>query len=475
MSTDDKEILSAIRAQLADRIGWRRFQLWFTGQSRLRLADQRVVVEVGTPFLQEWLRKQFRNDLEAVIADVLDPKAIVEFHVAADLVQPQRDAANEPPESPPSLKLADAPRPKDGIDSQTAAVSAAFPSQGPARRRAEETFERFVACPGNRLAFSSAQHCVERPGEMSPLVLCGPTGVGKTHLLESIRGAAAAAKRHALYLTAEQFTTHFLEALNGKGLPSFRRKHRGVEILILDDVQFFAGKRATLVELLYTVDTVLKAGGQLVLACDRPPTELAGLGRELSARLAGGLVCRMEPPDFAARTSIVSRMAERMKMELPAEVAGQIAAHAASHARELAGALNRLRAASLAHGRPISRELASEALAELATHNGRVVRLADIQHAVCEEFGLSAESLQSGRKAHSVSYPRMLAMFLARKHTRSALSEIGHFFGRRSHSTVISAHKKVEGWMSQNRTVQLAERSWNVEDALRRVEDRLKA
>ncbi len=165
-----------------------------------------------------------------------------------------------------------------------------------------------------------------------------------------------------VYLSAEQFTSHFLEALRGSGLPSFRRKYRGVGLLMIDDLQFFVGKRATQVELLHTIDTFLREGRQLVFAADRSPAELAELGPELTTRLSSGLVCRIEPPDYATRLGIVAQMARRMKLTVPSDVQQFVAAHLTSHARELSGALCRLKAASQSMGRPISLGMAEETL-----------------------------------------------------------------------------------------------------------------
>ena len=160
---------------------------------------------------------------------------------------------------------------------------------------------------------------------------------------------------------------------------------------------------------------------------------------------------------------------------LPPEVRQFVASRLTSHARELSGALCRLQATGEALGRPITLAMAEEALAEMIRHNGRVVRLPDIEKAICNVFGLEPASLHSSRKAKRVSHPRMLAMWLARKHTRAALSEIGHFFGRRSHSTVISAQKRVDGWMAAGQSLELAERTWEVDEAIRQVERQLQA
>jgi chromosomal replication initiator protein len=247
-----------------------------------------------------------------------------------------------------------------------------------------------------------------------------------------------------------------------------------VDLLLIDDLQFFCGKRATQIELLYTVDTLLRQRRQLVFACDRSPAEMRELGTELITRLEGGMVCRIDPPDYETRLGILAQMARRLGMNIPADVAQFVAARLTSHARELSGALCRLHATTLATGRPITVPMAEEALADLVRQSNRAVRLPDIEKAVCEAFGLEPGTLKSGRKAKEVSAPRMLAMWLARKYTRAALTEIGHYFGRRSHSTVVSAQKRVDTWLANGTPLALADHTWNVDDAIRRVERQLK-
>jgi len=245
-------------------------------------------------------------------------------------------------------------------------------------------------------------------------------------------------------------------------------------LLLIDDVQFFVGKKATLSELLHTVDTLIAAGRQLVFSSDRPPAELTGFGPELIARLSGGLVCRIEAADFATRRAVVRQICERLDIPVPDDVQALVAAQGAPDARELAGTCHRIQLFSLAHQQPVTRALAERVLAEHRSQLHRPVRLPDIQRVVCELFGLDPESLRSKCNSSSVNHPRTLAMWLARKHTRAALSEIGSFFGRKSHSSVISAQKKVRRWMDQHECLTLGERACEVEEAIRRVEELLR-
>jgi len=476
VTKDDREIVSAVRDALVDMVGRERFDLWFGAGTRLSYEGRALRIAAPNRFFLEWIRGNFRRDIESACGNVLGKCPAIEFHLDAAA----SDESGQPMQTTNgnvAAKHSRHARRAAPADDAAPAAPPAAESAAPAPRRKFASLESFVCGEANRLALASAQMAVRQPGQLTPLIFHGPTGVGKTHLLEGIWTAARKSghRQTAVYLSAEQFTSYFLEALRGSGLPSFRRKYRGVGLLILDDLQFLVGKRATQVELLHTVDTFLREGRQLVFAADRSPAELAELGPEITTRLAGGMVCRIEPPDHATRLGIVGSMGRRMKIDVPADVQQYIASRLTSHARELSGALCRLQATSQAVGRPIALAMAEEALADLIRHSGRVVRLPDIEKAVCEVFGLDPASLQSGAKGKRVSHPRMLAMWLARKHTRAALSEIGFYFGRRSHSTVISAQKRVDGWMVSGCPLELAERAWPVDDAIRQVEQYLAA
>ena len=456
------EIVSALRATLAGKVGQDRFELWFGPTTRLSLQAHGLLVEVPTQFQQNWMRTNFRKELEAACGESLGQTLPVEFRVDESLAQADpRPAAAA---STIALTAAVSPSPSPIVNKESRSAPRKF-----------ATLDSLVVGSCNRLAHASAKMAVERVGQVSPLFLHGPTGCGKTHLLEGVWSAIRQARRNCvgLYLSAEQFTTYFLDALHRTGLPSFRSKYRRVDVLLIDDVHFFAGKKATLIELQHTIDTLLREGKQLIFAADRPPDQLPELGKELCSRLAGGLSCALESPDHQTRLGILRKLAGERNLTVPADVLEFVAAHLTTHARELSGALNRLHAVSLASQQPITKALAEDALGELI-RGGRSVQLVDIEAAVCKTLGMEPSSLQSDRKSKSISYPRMLAMWLARKHTRAALSEIGRFFGNRSHSTVISANKTVAGWMTKQSQVALADHTWPIEDAIRRVEQNLR-
>jgi chromosomal replication initiator protein len=456
------EILSALQAAIAARIGDDRFALWFRQGTEVRLADDQLTIATADSFRLEMIRRQFRKDIAAVAGELLAPDATVQFVVDAALA----DATAE--------QAAAAAHELQAAQASHTATDPTPPST--AQRRSTGTLASFVVGEGNRLAHSAARNVLARLGMYSPLLFHGPTGSGKSHLLQGIRQQARQSGRslRIVYLTAEQFTSQYIEALKGAGLPSFRRKIRDTEILLIEDVQFFAGKQSTLVELLHTIDTLLREGRQLVFSADRAPADLRGLGPELIARLGGGLTCELEHADYPTRLGILQQLASQREVPMPAEVLTWLAGQLEGDARQLAGALLRLEATSLALDEPVSLEFAQSAMYDLQRSNRRAVRLPEIVGAVCEFFGLEPELLHSASKSPGVTHPRMLAMFLARKYTRAAFSEIGSYFGRKSHSTVFSAESKVQAWLADGKRLAHPYGDCSVEDVLRRVEAQLK-
>ena len=487
-------VLDAFRA----RIGDDRFAVWF-GDAACTIEPtagdaMQVLLTVGSGFTHEWLRRTFRAEFEAAVretcgvaetawlAQPADDSATSARTPAADTTvagEPRRNTRQEAARG--SRAAARGPRrPEPTVEPacrQLSVVARPLASAAPPSRRQPPRLGDFVVGPSNRMAFAAVELAAARPGEMSPLVIHGPSGVGKTHLVEAacerVRELHPGAT--AVCLSAEQFTTAFLQALHGGGLPGFRRSCRSADVLVIDDLQFFVGKKATLLELQQTLDALLRQGRQLIFACDRELDALPELGPDLLTRLRGGMVARLLPPDYDVRRGIVAAVCDKRDLAVPDDVLHYVATSMTRHARELLGAVNRLEATSHMLGVPVTLEMAQEALADLVRSSSRSVRLADIERAVCKAFGIESGALQSSRRARSASHPRMLAMFLARKHTQAALTEIGGYFGRRSHSTVIAAQKAVGDWVASGAQVVLADATWNVEEAIRHVEDVLRA
>mgnify|MGYP005833774863 CR=1 FL=1 len=386
------------------------------------------------------------------------------------------DAKDVSPVAPEILAHCDEKPDGDGTPSGTASRSKVA-----WRGRKFADLRDFVVGRANQLAFAAAETVVRHLGEYSPLTIYGPTGTGKTHLLEGVWSAVRQRHRHlpAIYLSAEQFTSAFIDAVKGGGVAALRMKYRGVRLLILDDLQFFRGKRQTQIELLYTIDALLKNGSQVICAADRSPQELGELGSELISRLQSGMVCRLDPPDAAMRMEIVSRSAAAVNLNLSESVCRWLSQRLSGDVRQLTGAVCRLKAFAETPGAVIGRTEAEEVLADLlassSASSSAEVPIEEIELAVCRTLGLPDKSLHANTKDRRISGPRMLAMWLARKYTRAPLNEIGRYFGKKSHATVISAQKRVDQWLAESAELRADRRKWKVADVIEEVHRQLRA
>jgi chromosomal replication initiator protein len=477
---DDSDRLSALRDALRRRLGAERFELWLGNRTRLELSGNALRVVCASRAELQFLRRKLHHPLAECCHGLWSPAPTVAFEEEAGdhapLVSHRRAYA-------PAVAAIGEPRPS--LRTQNVVP--------PLPRVADRTFESFTLGASNRLAAQAARDLAQHPGRFTPLLLHGPSGCGKSHLLEAVDHAARAARGRlrAVALTAEQFTTQFLDALHRRALPGFRHKARSVDLLLVDDVQFFDNKHATIEELIYTIDALHGRNGQVVLTSDRSAADLHAISPELASRLSGGLSVAIEPPDYTVRVGVVRSISERLGVQLSEAVVQLVARQVVGSARLISGAINRLMAASMAAAScwdaanapapsttegipPISLELAEGAIADFCRQHAPQVRLPDIQRAVCDLFGVEPASLRSSRKTKSVAEPRMLAMWLARRYTRAALSEIGDFFGGRSHSTVVSAKRKFDGLISRGGEITVGELPCLVDEAVRKIEARLR-
>ncbi len=322
-------------------------------------------------------------------------------------------------------------------------------------RRSFASLRSFVVGPSNSMAYKIMELLLLEPSKMSPFYVCGPTSVGKSHLLEGMCDAYSRkpefASRPPLYMTAEQFTTAFIRSIQG-GAP-FRDRFRNISLFALDDLHFLEGKKSTQTELIYVLDFLRNRGVQVVISGNRPLRDIIDLREELVTRVEVGVFGMISPPERETLAVILQRLAYERGIFVPEDVGRYVVSRFATHARELSGALNRLYVAHLATGAPITVDLARQALADLATVGYRNIRLEDVERVVLEAFSLEPNALKSSSRAKRNADPRAIAMWLARKHTRAALAEIGSYFGGRRHSAVLSAQKKVDGWLSENAAV----------------------
>lgn len=466
----DMDIVSSLRLSIASAIGDDRFDLWF-GRTEILVkgpADGRVViVKAPCEFSVQWIRNNFRDAIQAACKQVLDLPVEIRFEMRTDSPEAIQDLLPAPPESSVhACTKAESPT--------TAAKASDLNHSGIRGQRRFASLASFVASHSNQVAVATAQAVAAGLGRFNPLFFCGPHGAGKTHLLEGIWSAVRGQqRRRCVYLTSEQFTTFFLQALHGGGLPSFRRRYRDLDLLVIDDIQFLEGKRATVNELVHTMDAVMRDGNQLVLSANCPVSQLASLSSDIVHRLRGGLVMELTPPSLEDRITILQRACRQRNLQVAEDVITLIARNIPHDVRGMMGALNRLEVYQLAHEEPITESPARQYLQDIIQAQTANVHLRDIERAVCNKFELEPNDLRSPDRSRKLANIRMLAMWLARKHTGAALSEIGDYFGR-SHSTVVSAEKRVKEWLKSESTIRSGKGDCRVPDAIRDLENRLR-
>ncbi|MBQ6108065.1 MAG: ATP-binding protein [Thermoguttaceae bacterium] len=348
------------------------------------------------------------------------------------------------------------------------------------------TFDSFVCGSSNRVAYTTARSLNRNLGLVSPILFTGPTGVGKTHLLDAIYREALNYGFSVAYKTCEEFMNDFVASLRDPRRKSeFQETYRQCDVLLLDNLQFMLDKKGTIPELHNIFNYRMRHGKQIVLASDRELKELEGLGLELCSLLRGGCECRLNEPSFDVRLEILSRGSKLRNLPLTAEQQHKIAVLCTGDVRELLGKLNTLemmvRAQFSQPGRVAQEEISAQERTSvvqqivdgLVDQPGRTVSLDEIKRYVAVQFGIDVQLLSSGKRTRNVSQPRMLAMWLARKFTRKPLSEISQSFGCSSHSTVISAQKKVESWRTTDFRVQTVESVQSVNDLLFQLESQI--
>lgn len=305
------------------------------------------------------------------------------------------------------------------------------------------TFENFVVGTNNQFCHAAAMRVAEKPGSSyNPLFIYGGVGLGKTHLLHAI-GNTILKRRpstNLLYLSSETFTNELISGLKAGKMEEFKRKFRGVEVLLVDDIQFMGGKERTQEEFFHTFNALYAAKHQIVITSDRLPQEVQGIEERLQTRFSWGLIADLQAPDFETRVAILRGKAALQGIDLPGDVAEFIAESISSNVRELEGALTRLQAyGSLSGGGVLSVETAREALKHILKRKVVQLSVKDIQSAVAEYYGIKISDMISKRRTRNLSFPRHVAMYLCRKHTTCSYPEIGGFFGGRDHSSVIHA------------------------------------
>ena len=308
-------------------------------------------------------------------------------------------------------------------------------------------FKNFVQGKSNELAYAAAQQVAKKPGTAyNPLVIYGSTGLGKTHLLHAAGNLVykRSPESKVIYLGSEQFVSEMINALRGDRIEAFKRHYRTASALLIDDVQFFAGKERTQEEFFHTFNALLDSQQQIILTCDRYPKEVDGIEARLRSRFGWGLTVSIEPPDFETRVAILMNKAQERGGSIEEPVAYLIARRVRSHVRDLEGALNTLFANARFTGRSITEGFAQEVLRELFHVHDRLITIENIQKAVAEYYKLRVSDLLSPRRPRTIARPRQVAMALCKEMTQHSLPEIGDAFGGRDHTTVLHACRKVE-------------------------------
>ncbi|MBY5925106.1 MULTISPECIES: chromosomal replication initiator protein DnaA [unclassified Halomonas] len=315
------------------------------------------------------------------------------------------------------------------------------------------TFETFVEGKSNQLARAASRQVSENPGgAYNPLFLYGGVGLGKTHLMHAVGNALAGRRENArvVYLHSERFVADMVKALQLNAINDFKRFYRSVDALLIDDIQFFAGKERSQEEFFHTFNALLEGGQQMILTSDRYPKEISGVEERLKSRFGWGLTVAIEPPELETRVAILMKKADQAKVDLPHDAAFFIAQKIRSNVRELEGALKKVIADSHFMGKPITQDFIRESLKDLLALQDKQVGVDNIQRTVAEYYKIKLADLLSKRRSRSVARPRQVAMALAKELTNHSLPEIGDAFGGRDHTTVLHACRKVQALQEEN-------------------------
>ncbi|MFO7856896.1 MAG: chromosomal replication initiator protein DnaA [Paracoccaceae bacterium] len=439
-------------ARMREEVGAHEYENWLLRLELVGVEAGAARVAAPTRFISGWVERHYGESLLRRVARELPQVTRLAFHAAPTVGSTAApDCAVAPsPEDPPAA-VATAPRPSPAAAPSPGAGEGdgLSPSQ---RLDPRFTFERFVVGKPNELAHAAARRVAE--GELvtfNPLFLYSASGLGKTHLMHAIgwRLAELRPEARVMLLTAEQFMYRFIQALRSKEMISFKQMFRSVDVLMIDDVQFIAGKDSTQDEFFHTFNALVDQGKQVVISGDRNPVEMDGLEERIKSRLQWGLVVDLHPTDYELRLGILQSKVEALaaahpEVEVSPRVLEFLAHRISSNVRVLEGALTRLMAFASLVGRPADLEMAQECLADVLRASDRKVTVEEIQRKVATHFNLRINDMLSPRRARAVARPRQIAMYLSKTLTSKSLPDIGRRFGGRDHTTVIHAVRTIE-------------------------------
>lgn len=416
------------------------YETWVKDARYLACEEGLFFVSVPTAYAKDWLENRLKQTIKRTLERVMNQSVELRFVVWND---PQ--GGGKAKAAPPLLQT------------ETASSSGRKSGHGSSANgmplNPRYTFDSFVVGVGNRLAHAAALAAAENPAKSyNPLFLYGGVGLGKTHLLQAIGHACQANNVSVLYVSSEVFTNDLVSAIRTRKTEALRDKYRSPDVLLLDDIQFAAGKERTQEELFHTFNALHSADKQLVLSSDRPPKAMARLEERLQSRFEWGLIADIQPPDMETRLAILQAKAEVLSVTVSPDVMDMIVYHVRSNIRELEGALNKVVAYSQLMGMEPTIQVAEMALSDLVN---RAVDLSvdDISAAVADYYGISVEQMTGPSRKRGVARPRQLVMYLTRQETGASLPQIGRALGNRDHTTVMYGCDKIEDLMETDRTL----------------------
>jgi chromosomal replication initiator protein len=436
------------------------FRGFFEPLVPISLDDALLTIGAPSRFHADWVRDHYLDEIALALRETTGERiavAIIEHETAAQKVASLKAAEEETPSTPPTpVRAFRSGAPGASISPLRAPGPESAPQKG-MRLHPAHTFDRFVCGPSNVMAFSSCKAVAEAPGQRySPLFLFGKTGLGKTHLLHAIGNAARAQNKdlRVVYMSAEQWVNEYITEIRRQRFDEFRARYRGgCDLLLIDDIQFLAGKDASQDEFFHTFNSLYESHRQIVVTADRYPHEIDGLEQRLQTRLAWGLIADIQPPEVETRVAILEKKAETLGLVLSGDVLHFLADHIRTSVRALEGALVRLQAYAGVTKTPLTLQSAKEFLRPVLPMRDDV-SIDRIMRLVCSAYDVREKDMLGASRQRQITLARQMAMYLARKHTQASLPEIGRSFAR-DHTTVLSSIRKIAGLVATDATTQV--------------------
>lgn len=427
---------SQVLKKLEERLSKPSFETWLQGTTPVTMYESTLIIGVPNDFTKEWLENRYSYLIKEIVQQITAEEYEVNF------VVPQDDSVNL---QKPKKKFSAVDR--NNEDLITTQLNPKY------------TFETFVIGNSNRFAHAASLAVAEAPAKAyNPLFIYGGVGLGKTHLMNAIGHYVLDQKvdGKVVYISTEKFTNEFINAIRDNKTVEFRNKYRTIDVLLIDDIQFLAGKEQTQEEFFHTFNTLHENNKQIIISSDRPPKEIPTLEDRLRSRFEWGLITDIQSPDLETREAILRKKADIENLDIPNSVIMFIANKVATNIRELEGALTRVMAYSSMTGQEVSVELAQQALKDiLPDAKSDVINVEKIQQVVAEHFQLKVEDFKAKKRTRAVAHPRQIAMYLSRELTDNSLPKIGEMFGGRDHTTVLHAHEKVKNDIEANKNFKL--------------------